>query len=82
MKLCVKLCLENNKVCDKSECRDWINYKEDLNCTNIAIKKNGCMTFHEIAKRLEVSYARIAQIEKDTIRKLQKEVFNKKLTNY
>jgi len=40
------------------------------------------MTFHEIAKRLEVSYARIAQIEKDTIRKLQKEVFNKKLTNY
>jgi len=55
----------------------WLDYKEDQNCTLIAVKKNGQMTLEEVGKRLDISYVRVKQIEKASLMKLQK-VFLKK----
>jgi len=53
----------------------WIDYKEDLNCTIIAIEKNGSMngsmTLKEVGKRLNLSCARIKQIEKAALEKIR-----------
>ena len=54
------------------ECRSWINYEEDLNCTNIAIDKNGTMKLRQIAERLGLTPARVQQIEKGALAKLNK----------
>ena len=82
MKPCAKEHFEKKKSCNKCECRSWIKYEEDLNCTDVALKKNGCMTLKEVAKRLGVSYVRITQIEKTALSKLRKKVFTKDKTNY
>ena len=76
MKICAEVCNHTNTPCVKEGCRMWINYTEDLNCTEIAIEKNGRMTLKEVGKRLEVSYVRVTQIEKDALKKLEKNSFN------
>jgi len=82
MKLCAEICLKNKQTCDQRECRNWISYDEDLNCVEIAVEKNGSMILHEVAKRLDISYVRVSQIEKVAISKLQKKAFTKEDTNY
>ena len=77
MNECSKTCLKKNKKCAIKECRNWIDYKKDLNCVEIAVEKNGSMTLHEVAKRLDISYVRVSQIEKRALTKLQKKVFTK-----
>ena len=77
MKICAEVCNKDNKCCDNKECRMWIDYEEDLNCTEIAVKKNGCMTLKEIGYRLGISYVRVTQIEKEALKKIQKNSFNK-----
>ena len=72
MKPCVKLCFKNNATCREKTCRMWLDYEEDLNCANIAIARHGKMTLKEVGKRLNLSYVRITQIEKDVIKKLKK----------
>ena len=49
----------------------WLDYEDDLNCTNIAIKKNDNMTLRQIAEREHLSFVRIQQIEKKALKKLQ-----------
>ena len=65
---------KKGECCENRECRYWINYPEDLNCTFVAIEKNGPMTLAEVAKRLGVSLVRISQIEKKTVGKLYKRI--------
>lgn len=74
MKLCTKECLINNKSCAQKDCRQWIDYEDDLNCCLIAVEKNGNMTLNEVGKRLKISYVRVKQIETEAINKLQKKV--------
>ena len=72
-KSCVAACKGYEVSCPNKTCRMWIDYEEDLNCTNIAVEKHGEMTLREIAKREGVSFVRIKQIEdaaKDKLRKL------------
>ena len=78
MKICAEVCNKDNKCCDNKECRMWIDYEEDLNCTEIAIKKNGSMTLKQVGDRLGISYVRVTQIEKDALKKVQKNNFNEK----
>ena len=78
MKLCAEVCNKDNKCCDNKECRLWIDYEKDLNCTEIAIKKNGSMTLKEIGKRLGISYVRVTQIEKEALKKVEKNNFIEK----
>jgi len=74
MKLCSRECLLNNECCVKADCRQWMDYKEDLNCCLVAVEKNGNMTLNEVGKRLKISYVRVKQIETEAINKLQKKV--------
>lgn len=69
---CSKACLKNDVSCPINDCRQWIDFEEDLNCTSIAVEKNGSMTLREIADRMHVSFVRIKQIEDKVLDKLQK----------
>ena len=69
---CAKECLERQRCCIEKKCRLWIDYKQDLNCTSIAIKKNPEMTLSEVSKRLNVSLVRIKQIQDKALQKLKK----------
>ena len=82
MKICAEVCVKDNKECENEECRMWIDYEKDLNCTEIAIKKNGAMTLKEIGSRLGISYVRVTQIEKEVLKKIQKIDLLKEDTNY
>ena len=68
---------EENARCphcgEKTE-RCWIDYPEDSNCVNVAIKKHGPMTLEEVAKRLHISLVRVSQIEKQALIKLSKRI--------
>ena len=71
MRECCNTCILNTKKCRDKECKHWIDYKEDLNCTLIAIEKNGEMTLRQIADRMGISFVRVKQIQDKAIKKLQ-----------
>ena len=70
MKECLKTCYKLNVACPISECRHWIDYKEDKNCTFEAIDNNGMMTLREVADRLGLSYVRVKQIQDKAMKKI------------
>ncbi len=72
MKKCVTECLLKQKVCQRSECRMWIDYEEDLNCTLVCVNNNGPLTLREVAKREKLSFVRVKQIQDDAIQKMIK----------
>ena len=72
MRECAKKCHIASEECKKKDCRLWIDYGSDLNCTLIAAKKNGPMTLREVAERIGVSFVRIKQIEEAALEKLRK----------
>ncbi len=72
MKECTRKCVANKKQCAETNCRAWIDYKKDFNCSNVAIARHGNMTLAEIAKRLDLSIVRIKQIQDKALQKLQK----------
>ena len=39
LKLCANACLQNEVTCDFSDCRHWIDFPDDNNCSQIAIDK-------------------------------------------
>ena len=49
-----------------------MDYKEDLNCSLIAIERHGAMTLYQVADRLKMSYVRIKQIQDTAIEKIDK----------
>ncbi len=69
---CVDQVIINNKPCAQCDCRYYINYTVDLNCTHIAILKNGNMKLEQISDRLHLTAARIKQIEDESFAKLLK----------
>ena len=60
--------------CDEKDCRQWIDYEDDLNCTIIAVNNNNeaPMTLREVGDRVGVSFVRIKQIEDKILGKLTK----------
>ena len=69
---CSKTCIKHGVSCPIKECREWIHYEEDLNCTSIAVKRHGSMTLREVAERLHVSFVRIKQIEDKVLDKVKR----------
>jgi len=58
--------------CDDSQCRNWINFKEDLNCAvHCARKYENGLSLREVADRMGVSFPRISQIEHAAFNKLK-----------
>lgn len=72
MRDCTKKCIELDVSCPVEDCRQWIDYEEDMNCTLLAVEKHGKMTFREVAKRLGVSFVRIKQIQDKSVASLAK----------
>ena len=71
---CSKDCLRDNKNCEKSSCRMFIEYEQDNNCSLVALYQNGPMTLDEVSKRLKISLVRVSQIEKEAMKKLSKRI--------
>ena len=70
---CAIECILNNKKCGERNCRMWIDYKDDLNCTLVAVKNSkGPMSLAEVAKRFNLSIVRIKQIQDKALQKLRK----------
>ena len=74
MRECCEKCLEWNVSCpvENSDCRHWINYEADSNCTLIAVDNNSGdpMTLREVSKRIGVSFVRVKQIQTKATEKL------------
>lgn len=69
---CSKKCIELNVDCPHTDCKHWINYSSENNCALISINQNGSMTLRQIAERLQLSFARIKQIETKALIKIRK----------
>lgn len=74
MRECSKTCVKWDEPCPKenSDCRYWVNYADDLNCTFIGIERNGPMSLRDIAKREGISHVRVSQIEEKVTALLRK----------
>ena len=73
---CVEDCELANAACQNKDCRFWIQYEGDLNCTLICIRQHGALTLKETADRLGVSYVRIKQIQDVAIKKINKKMLD------
>ena len=67
---CHSVCAIQNKPCEETSCRLWIDHEEDLNCTEIAVQKNDKMILREIGDRLKLTPSRIKQIQNEAIKKI------------
>ena len=77
MRQCAKTCMMLDSSCEERECRNHIEYKEDLNCVLVAIdKNNGPLTLRQIAPRMGVSFPRIKQIQDQAMKKVRKTLGN------
>ena len=69
---CSDACIQYDVSCPNSDCRHWIEYEDDLNCTFVAVDKHGKMTLREVSKRLGVSFVRIKQVQDKAVKRLSK----------
>lgn len=72
MKKCSLKCIELNTDCPNTECRYWVEHQNSLNCTFIAIEKNGEMDLRTIGDIMGVSFVRIKQIQDKAVHKINK----------
>lgn len=69
---CARTCRKLKTECPHKECKHWIDYRLDYNCTLIAVYTHGSLTLREVAERLKISFARVKQIETAALAKLKK----------
>lgn len=69
---CSRMCIKLNQECPVNSCRMWIDYPEDKNCSLVAIYEHGCMTLRQIGDRLNISFARVKQLEQRALIKLKR----------
>ena len=72
LNLCSRKCRELKVSCPNTDCRLWIDFKSEFNCTLVSIYENGPMTLREIAERSGISFARVKQIETKAVFKIKK----------
>ena len=75
-KTCVEACTKLEEPCPNTDCRNWIDYEDDLNCAKICANNNGELTLREVSKRLKCSFVRVKQIEESVLKKLKSEIKN------
>lgn len=69
---CSRKCVELEISCPHADCKHWIDFSNENNCSLVSIKHNGSMTLRQIAERLHLSFARIKQIESKALIKIRK----------
>ena len=52
LKKCSVNCIKNKKLCDKTDCRLWINFPIEYNCCLVSIYENGNMTLRQVGERI------------------------------
>jgi hypothetical protein len=70
MRKCKTGVILRNKPCEECECRQWLDYKDDLNCTLVAVDKHGPLNLRQIGERLGISFVRVKQIQDAALAKL------------
>ena len=74
---CTAACKKHKVSCPNKECRHWMDFEEDFNCSFVSIDKNeGGLTLREVGERLGISFVRVCQIEKKAVQKLKKRIEN------
>jgi DNA-directed RNA polymerase sigma subunit (sigma70/sigma32) len=68
---CSQECMNQKISCKNKECRHWINYKKEHNCSMISIYLHGRMTLKQISERLGISIARVKQIEDRALQRIR-----------
>ena len=62
-----------SKSCGKQECRHWIDYEGDSNCSVVCANKNpGGLSLRDVADRLQISFPRVKQIQDKAMEKAGK----------
>tara|TARA_R100001591_G_scaffold41915_1_gene53237 strand:- start:191 stop:442 length:252 start_codon:yes stop_codon:yes gene_type:complete len=69
---CSRKCIELETECPCTECRLWIDYPDEKNCSLISINENDSMTLREVGERLGISFARVKQIEQKALSRIRK----------
>tara|TARA_R110002020_G_scaffold378840_1_gene589832 strand:- start:204 stop:425 length:222 start_codon:yes stop_codon:yes gene_type:complete len=64
--------MELRQTCDAKDCRHWINFPNEFNCCLVSVYENGPMTLRQVAERIQLSFARIKQIETKALEKIKK----------
>jgi hypothetical protein len=72
MRKCTLKCIELSTECPNTDCRYWVQHEQNLNCTFIAIDKNGEMDLRTVGDIMGVSFVRIKQIQDKAIQKVNK----------
>ena len=67
---CLEACERLNVECPIKDCRYWINYKSENNCSFESINRNNSMTLREVGERLNISYVRVKQIQDKALKKI------------
>tara|TARA_B100000287_G_C20364377_1_gene675126 strand:- start:63 stop:320 length:258 start_codon:yes stop_codon:yes gene_type:complete len=73
---CSRACMKEQKPCENTDCKFFINYEKEQNCCLVSIYENGPMTLREIGDRIGVSFARIKQIETEALKKIKNSALN------
>jgi DNA-directed RNA polymerase specialized sigma subunit len=71
LRQCSMECMRAKKRCKKTDCRHYIEYEDEYNCTLVSIYENGPMTLRQVGERIGVSFARIKQIEVKALKKIK-----------
>ena len=71
---CTQECRRDKIPCIRENCRHWMDYKDDLNCSIIAAEDHGPMTLEEVAKRMNISLVHIKNIQDSALDKMKKRI--------
>ena len=69
---CSRRCMQLKQACGAKDCRHWISYPNEFNCCLVSVYENGPMTLRQVAERIQLSFARIKQIETKALEKIKK----------
>ena len=63
LRQCSRTCMKEKAECSQKDCRLWIDFPKEYNCTLVSVYEHGPMTLREVAEREHLSFARIKQID-------------------
>jgi hypothetical protein len=72
LRQCSRKCRELQEGCPHQDCRMWIDYEDEFNCSLISIYENGTLTLRQVGERLGISFARVKQIEQKALLKMRR----------
>ena len=71
---CMEECRKDKNPCKRENCRYWMSFSDDLNCSLIAAEDHGPMTLEDISKRMGLTLVRVKQIQDEALTKMKKRI--------